>query len=221
MRICKEVSGGWEPAHLLCTENWDLCGEAAGMNGGHGRAPGAGSSMLTSCSSQKICSWMVSCCLALQVRGDHSEQPERWDDEGEGCDPLRLQGRGCVLPGKGWVGLWSLYAGRGVGSSECCPSGVSGHLPSQGEWAWGAAALGAARSCDRSISSLRSTWLCRPPCSASSTSSCCPPCPRSHLMPRPPASCWHAASLPAASPQCCRPPWGAGEQGGVKEEQLS
>ncbi|KAM4897324.1 solute carrier family 23 member 3 isoform 2-T2 [Sylvia borin] len=36
------------------------------MNGGRGRAPGAGSPMLTSCSSQKICSWMVSCCLALQ-----------------------------------------------------------------------------------------------------------------------------------------------------------
>ncbi|KAM4776866.1 solute carrier family 23 member 3 isoform 3-T3 [Cyanocitta cristata] len=36
------------------------------MNGGHGRAPGAGSPMLTSCSSQKMCSWMVNCCLALQ-----------------------------------------------------------------------------------------------------------------------------------------------------------
>ncbi|XP_056351856.1 solute carrier family 23 member 3 [Oenanthe melanoleuca] len=36
------------------------------MNGGHGRAPGAGSPMLTSCSSQKMCTWMVSCCLALQ-----------------------------------------------------------------------------------------------------------------------------------------------------------
>ncbi|XP_066179029.1 solute carrier family 23 member 3 isoform X1 [Sylvia atricapilla] len=36
------------------------------MKGGRGRAPGAGSPMLTSCSSQKICSWMVSCCLALQ-----------------------------------------------------------------------------------------------------------------------------------------------------------
>ncbi|XP_005519768.1 PREDICTED: solute carrier family 23 member 3 isoform X2 [Pseudopodoces humilis] len=36
------------------------------MNGGHGRAPGAGSPMLTSCSSQKICSWLLSCCLALQ-----------------------------------------------------------------------------------------------------------------------------------------------------------
>lgn len=51
------------------------------MNGGRGRAPGAGSPMLTSCSSQKICSWIVSWCLALQVRGDHGEQPERWDDE--------------------------------------------------------------------------------------------------------------------------------------------
>ncbi|XP_071291220.1 solute carrier family 23 member 3 [Agelaius tricolor] len=36
------------------------------MNGGRGRAPGAGSPMLTSCSSQKMCSWMMSCCLALQ-----------------------------------------------------------------------------------------------------------------------------------------------------------
>ncbi|XP_030133198.4 solute carrier family 23 member 3 isoform X1 [Taeniopygia guttata] len=36
------------------------------MNGGHGRAPGAGSPMLTSCSSQKMCSWMMSFCLALQ-----------------------------------------------------------------------------------------------------------------------------------------------------------
>lgn len=36
--------------------------------------------MLTS-SSQKMCTWIVSCCLALQVRGDHGEQPERWDDE--------------------------------------------------------------------------------------------------------------------------------------------
>ncbi|XP_015490506.1 solute carrier family 23 member 3 isoform X3 [Parus major] len=36
------------------------------MNGGHGRAPGAGSPMLTSCLSQKIWSWLLSCCLALQ-----------------------------------------------------------------------------------------------------------------------------------------------------------
>lgn len=49
---------------------------------------------------------------------------------------------------KGCVGLWSVCAGRGVGSSECYPGGVSGHPSSQGAWAWGAAALGAARSCD-------------------------------------------------------------------------
>ncbi|XP_041329499.1 solute carrier family 23 member 3 isoform X2 [Pyrgilauda ruficollis] len=36
------------------------------MNGGRGRAPGAGSPLLTSCSSQKMCSWVMSCCLALQ-----------------------------------------------------------------------------------------------------------------------------------------------------------
>ncbi|XP_064517213.1 solute carrier family 23 member 3 isoform X2 [Pseudopipra pipra] len=36
------------------------------MNGGHGRVPGAGSPMLTSCSSPKMCSWMLTCCLALQ-----------------------------------------------------------------------------------------------------------------------------------------------------------
>ncbi|XP_037999113.1 solute carrier family 23 member 3 isoform X4 [Motacilla alba alba] len=36
------------------------------MNGGRGRAPGAGSPMLPSCCSQKMCSWMMSCCLALQ-----------------------------------------------------------------------------------------------------------------------------------------------------------
>ena len=48
------------------------------MNGGHCGAPGAGSPVLASCSPQKMCSWMLSCCLALQVRGDHGEQPERW-----------------------------------------------------------------------------------------------------------------------------------------------
>ncbi|XP_062354061.1 solute carrier family 23 member 3 isoform X3 [Cinclus cinclus] len=36
------------------------------MSGGHGRAPRAGSPMLTSSSSQKMCTWIVSCCLALQ-----------------------------------------------------------------------------------------------------------------------------------------------------------
>lgn len=39
------------------------------MNGGHHRAPGARSPTLTSCSPQKMCSWMLSCCLAVQVRG--------------------------------------------------------------------------------------------------------------------------------------------------------
>lgn len=181
------------------------------MNGGRGRAPGAGSPMLTSCSSQ-MCSWMMSCCLALQVTGDHGEQPERWDDEERAG--IFSDCRAGLHPARQRVcrALVSV-AGRGVGSSECYPDGVSGHPPSRGAWAWGAAALGAARNCDCSISSLHSTWLFRPPCSASSTSSCCPPCPRSHLMPTPPASCWHEASLPVASPQCCRPPWGAGEQG--------
>ncbi|XP_009882365.1 PREDICTED: solute carrier family 23 member 3 [Charadrius vociferus] len=36
------------------------------MNGGHCRAPGARSPILPSCSPQKMCSWMLSCCLALQ-----------------------------------------------------------------------------------------------------------------------------------------------------------
>ncbi|KAM6398779.1 solute carrier family 23 member 3 isoform 2-T2 [Pluvialis apricaria] len=36
------------------------------MNGGHRRTPGARSSALASCSPQKMCSWMLSCCLALQ-----------------------------------------------------------------------------------------------------------------------------------------------------------
>ncbi|XP_074949317.1 solute carrier family 23 member 3 isoform X2 [Phalacrocorax aristotelis] len=36
------------------------------MNGGHRRVPGARSPVLTSCSLQKMCSWMLSCCLALQ-----------------------------------------------------------------------------------------------------------------------------------------------------------
>ncbi|CAN8218669.1 unnamed protein product [Coccothraustes coccothraustes] len=36
------------------------------MHGGCGRAPGTRSPRLTSCSSQKMCSWMMSCCLALQ-----------------------------------------------------------------------------------------------------------------------------------------------------------
>lgn len=47
------------------------------MNGGHGRAPGAGSPMLTSCYSQKMCSWMVSCCLALQVRAGTTVSSQR------------------------------------------------------------------------------------------------------------------------------------------------
>ncbi|XP_029872821.1 solute carrier family 23 member 3 [Aquila chrysaetos chrysaetos] len=36
------------------------------MNGGHCGVPGAGSPVLSSCSPQKMCSWMLSCCLALQ-----------------------------------------------------------------------------------------------------------------------------------------------------------
>ncbi|XP_065697216.1 solute carrier family 23 member 3 isoform X2 [Patagioenas fasciata] len=36
------------------------------MNGGHCRAPGARSSTLTSCSLENMCSWLLSCCLALQ-----------------------------------------------------------------------------------------------------------------------------------------------------------
>ncbi|XP_040458509.1 solute carrier family 23 member 3 isoform X3 [Falco naumanni] len=36
------------------------------MNGGHCGAPGARSPVLASCSLQKMCSWMLSCCLALQ-----------------------------------------------------------------------------------------------------------------------------------------------------------
>ncbi|XP_074949319.1 solute carrier family 23 member 3 isoform X4 [Phalacrocorax aristotelis] len=39
------------------------------MNGGHRRVPGARSPVLTSCSLQKMCSWMLSCCLALQMEG--------------------------------------------------------------------------------------------------------------------------------------------------------
>ncbi|XP_027666597.1 solute carrier family 23 member 3 isoform X2 [Falco biarmicus] len=36
------------------------------MNGGHCGAPGARSPVLASCSLQKMCFWMLSCCLALQ-----------------------------------------------------------------------------------------------------------------------------------------------------------
>ncbi|XP_054686789.1 solute carrier family 23 member 3-like isoform X3 [Grus americana] len=36
------------------------------MNGGHCRVLGARSPALASCSPQKMCSWMLSCCLALQ-----------------------------------------------------------------------------------------------------------------------------------------------------------
>ncbi|XP_064926828.1 solute carrier family 23 member 3 isoform X3 [Columba livia] len=36
------------------------------MNGGHHRAPGARSPALASCSLQNMCSWLLSCCLALQ-----------------------------------------------------------------------------------------------------------------------------------------------------------
>ena len=176
------------------------------MNGGFRGAPGAGSPALASCSPQKMCSWVLGCCLALQVRGDRGEQPERW---GEGGRSHGWQSRG-----QGWLGLWLGRAGRGVGSGGCCLGDVSGHASTWGGWARGAAALGAAGSHDHPLSSPHSTWPCRPPCCASSTSSCCPPCPRSCPMPRPPASCWHAASLPVASPPCCRPPWGAGEQGG-------
>lgn len=110
------------------------------MNGGRGRAPGAGSPMLTSCSSQKMCSWMMSCCLALQVMGDHGEQPERWDDEERAG--IFSDCRAGLHPARQRVcrALVSV-AGRGVGSSKCHPDGVSGHPPSQGAWAWGAAAL--------------------------------------------------------------------------------
>ncbi|XP_051478739.1 LOW QUALITY PROTEIN: solute carrier family 23 member 3 [Apus apus] len=36
------------------------------MNGGCSRAPGAGSPARASCFPQKMCSWMLNCCLALQ-----------------------------------------------------------------------------------------------------------------------------------------------------------
>ncbi|XP_009943611.2 solute carrier family 23 member 3 [Opisthocomus hoazin] len=36
------------------------------MNGGFRGAPGAGSPALASCSPQKMCSWVLGCCLALQ-----------------------------------------------------------------------------------------------------------------------------------------------------------
>lgn len=62
------------------------------MNGGHHGAPDAGSPVFTSCFLQKVCFWMLSCCLALQVRGDHSEQPRRWGD-GEGAGTLTVTGQ--------------------------------------------------------------------------------------------------------------------------------
>lgn len=131
---------------------------------------------------------------------------------GKGWDPLRWQG---PHPARQRVrGTLARVCWQGSGRWWVLPGGVSEHASIQGGWAQGAAALGAVGSHNHPLSSLHSTWPCRPPCSASSTSSCCLPCPRSHPMPRPPASCWHAASLPAASPRCCRPPWGAGEQGG-------
>lgn len=46
------------------------------MNGGHCRVSGARSPVLAFCFLQKMCSWMLSCCLALQVREDCGEQPE-------------------------------------------------------------------------------------------------------------------------------------------------
>ncbi|KAM6348156.1 solute carrier family 23 member 3-like isoform 2-T2 [Alca torda] len=39
------------------------------MNGGHRGAPGARSPVLASCFPQKMCSWVLSCCFALQVSG--------------------------------------------------------------------------------------------------------------------------------------------------------
>lgn len=64
------------------------------MNGGHGRAPGAGSSMLTSCSSQKICSWMVSCCLALQVRAGTTVSSQRDGMMRRGLGSSQIAGQG-------------------------------------------------------------------------------------------------------------------------------
>lgn len=121
------------------------------MNGGHRGAPGARNPMLASCSLQKMCSWMLSCCLALQVREDHSEQPERWGD-GERAGVLAggraPQGRGRILPGNGCMGLWPGCTGRGVGSGGHRLGGVSEHASAQRGWAQGAAVLGAAGSCD-------------------------------------------------------------------------
>ncbi|XP_071418313.1 solute carrier family 23 member 3 isoform X2 [Pithys albifrons albifrons] len=36
------------------------------MNGDHSKAPGAGSPVLATCSSQRMCSWTLTCCLAFQ-----------------------------------------------------------------------------------------------------------------------------------------------------------
>uniref|UniRef100_A0A8C3BN04 Solute carrier family 23 member 3 n=1 Tax=Cairina moschata TaxID=8855 RepID=A0A8C3BN04_CAIMO len=41
-------------------------GGGSSMNGGRQRAPGAGSPALPACSPLKMCSWVLSCCLALQ-----------------------------------------------------------------------------------------------------------------------------------------------------------
>lgn len=59
------------------------------MNGGRQRAPGAGSPALPACSPLKMCSWVLSCCLALQVRGAAA----RIWAMGEGWDPRRWQGQ--------------------------------------------------------------------------------------------------------------------------------
>lgn len=64
------------------------------MNGGRQRAPGAGSPALPACSPLKMCSWVLSCCLALQVRGAAA----RIWAMGEGWDPCRWQDKDPATP---------------------------------------------------------------------------------------------------------------------------
>lgn len=89
------------------------------MNGGYHGTPGARSPVLASCSPQKMRSWMLSCCLALQVRGGPQQA-------------ARVMGRG-------------LGSSQVAGAASCQAKGAWGS--GQGVLAGERAVVGAAWGC--------------------------------------------------------------------------
>lgn len=123
---------------------------------------------------------------------------------GEGCDPCQMQEEATSCYDR-----YACSSGQGMLERE---ETVGVVLYPHKVLGVGAVALGVMGCCDHVPFPLCSILPCRLPCSAFSTYYCYLPCLRSSSTSQLPVCCWHAASLPVASPLCCRPPWEAGEQ---------